>query len=94
MCGAIVSVSHSLSVKCDAIVSDRHSPKAIATGCADPSHKYTTLWEEFIDLWEARLAANFRLSTNREQSHRIGVPCKTETIAPHIHVLLAIYRSS
>ena len=38
---------------CGAIVSDRHSPKAIATGCADPSHKYTTLWEEFIDLWEA-----------------------------------------
>jgi hypothetical protein len=35
---------------CCAIVHDLHNPKAIATGCADPSYKCTTLWE-------ARLAA-------------------------------------
>jgi hypothetical protein len=37
--------------------------------------------------WKARLAANLKQVANREQSRRIGVPCKTETIAPHILVL-------
>ena len=39
-------------------------------------------------LWEARLAANFRHSANREQSHRTVVMfCKTDTIAPHIFLV-------
>jgi len=41
---------------CGAIVHGLHNPKAIATGCADPSYKCTTLWE-------ARLAAYY--STQR-----------------------------
>jgi hypothetical protein len=50
MCGAIVSGLHSISMEvlyiarstwmCGAIVSDRHNPKTIATGCADPSYRF------------------------------------------------------